>query len=247
MPKEEKQGMVRDIFSKVAENYDVMNDVMSVGAHRFTMRMLFFFINLLTNRMITSISTHVLPHTIHLLRLWKDELVSMLDLRAISRVEPILPLRFLDVAGGTGDVGFRIAQELEERFSLLESREDEGGDGEDKRKVVICDINPEMLAVGKNRADRVLSKTSRGYVGFVEGNAECLPFEDNSFDFYTIAFGLRNVTNKDLALKEAYRVLRKGGRLLIMEFSQVQNPVLRSVYDQYSFNVIPKLGGRTIN
>ena len=109
--------------------------------------------------------------------------------------------------------------------------------------MVICDINPEMLAVGKNRADRVLSKTSRGYVGFVEGNAECLPFEDNSFDFYTIAFGLRNVTNKDLALKEAYRVLRKGGRLLIMEFSQVQNPVLRSVYDQYSFNVIPKLGG----
>ena len=168
----------------------------------------------------------------------------MMDLRAISKVEPILPLRFLDVAGGTGDVGFRIAKELSEWFSILESRMDEGGDGDDKRRVVICDINPEMLEVGKSRVNQVLSDSnSKGYIGFVEGNAECLPFDDNTFDFYTIAFGLRNVTNKDLALKEAYRVLRKGGRLLIMEFSQVQNPILRSIYDQYSFNVIPKLGG----
>ena len=182
-----------------------------------------------------------------LFRLWKDELVSMLDLKAVAHVDPTLPLRFLDVAGGTGDVGFRIAKELEERFALLDSHADEGGDGDDKRKVVVCDINPQMLAVGKNRSQRILSDTSRRYVGFVEGNAECLPFDDDSFDFYTIAFGLRNVTNKELALKEAYRVLKRGGRLLIMEFSQVQNPLLRSVYDQYSFNVIPKLGGRTIN
>ena len=180
---------------------------------------------------------------LNLLRLWKDELVSMLDLKSMSNVEPALPLRFLDVAGGTGDIGFRIANELEQRFSFIESKGDESGTEEGKKKVVICDINPQMLEVGRKRAQDVLSDTSRRHVGFVEGNAECLPFEDDSFDFYTIAFGLRNVTNKDLALKEAYRVLRQGGRLLIMEFSQVQNPLLRSAYDQYSFNVIPKLGG----
>jgi ubiquinone/menaquinone biosynthesis C-methylase UbiE len=96
----------------------------------------------------------------------------------------------------------------------------------------VCDINPEMLAVGKQRVPTFIPKNGSNVIGFVEGNAEKLPFADNSFDYYTIAFGLRNVTDKDAALREAYRVLKHGGRLMIMEFSQVDNPLLRYAYDQ---------------
>lgn len=104
-----------------------------------------------------------------------------------------------------------------------------------------------MLAVGKSRVPIFIPKAGQQSIGFVEGNAERLPFKDNSFDYYTIAFGLRNVTDKDAALREAFRVLKKGGRMMIMEFSQVDNPLLRYAYDQYSFHVIPKLGKLVAN
>ncbi len=131
----------------------------------------------------------------------------------------------LDVAGGTGDVAFRIAAA--------------GGRG---TRIVVCDINPDMLEVGRQRA------TERGHddaVSFVEGNAEALAFADQSFDAYTIAFGIRNVPRIEAALAQAFRVLRTGGRFLCLEFSHVDVPGLDRLYDLYSFNVIPVLG-RTV-
>eukprot|EP01034_Spumella_vulgaris_P022935 gene22935-29114_t len=104
-----------------------------------------------------------------------------------------------------------------------------------------------MLAVGKDRAVSQVGKDKSKLLGFVEGNAESLPFADESFDLYTIAFGLRNVTNKDKAIREAYRVLKKGGRMMILEFSHVKNPVIGGIYDQFSFNVIPKIGAVVAN
>jgi demethylmenaquinone methyltransferase/2-methoxy-6-polyprenyl-1,4-benzoquinol methylase len=148
-------------------------------------------------------------------RAWKDVMVN-----AVNPPKGNRPFALLDLAGGTGDIAFRVAAE--------------GGDG---TRVTVADINPDMLAVGRTRADQ------RGLdVTFVEGNAEALPFPDRSFDAVTIAFGIRNVPRIELALTEALRVLRLGGRFLCLEFSTVDVPGLDALYDLYSFNVIPALG-----
>jgi demethylmenaquinone methyltransferase/2-methoxy-6-polyprenyl-1,4-benzoquinol methylase len=132
------------------------------------------------------------------------------------------PFRHLDVAGGTGDVAIRVART--------------GGPG---ARVTVCDISPEMLAVGR---DRVAAAGLADRIDLVEGNAEALPFPDKSFDAYTIAFGIRNVTHIDRALAEAYRVLKTGGRFLCLEFSEVDVPILDRIYDFHSFEIIPRLG-----
>ncbi|HRK97913.1 MAG TPA: bifunctional demethylmenaquinone methyltransferase/2-methoxy-6-polyprenyl-1,4-benzoquinol methylase UbiE [Alphaproteobacteria bacterium] len=151
-------------------------------------------------------------------RLWKDTL--------IRKIRPTPHLSYLDVAGGTGDIAFRIAEKA----------------GKDA-KITISDINVSMLEVGKARAiDRGYIPTANGGFNWVEANAENLPFEDNSFDVYTISFGLRNVTRIDTALKEACRVLKPGGRFFCMEFSHLDNEVLQKLYDLYSYNIIPKMG-----
>jgi demethylmenaquinone methyltransferase/2-methoxy-6-polyprenyl-1,4-benzoquinol methylase len=150
-------------------------------------------------------------------RAWKDALVT-----AVNPPRGARPFGLLDVAGGTGDIAFRVVAA--------------GGPG---TRVTVCDINPEMLAVGRERA------TERGLddaVGFVDSNAEALPFPDRSFDACTIAFGIRNVPRIDAALTESYRVLKPGGRFLCLEFSTVDVPGLDTLYDLYSFNVIPALG-----
>ena len=131
----------------------------------------------------------------------------------------------LDVAGGTGDIAFRLL------------KASKGG-----TRSVICDISGEMLRVGEKRAAK---KGLSDRLSFVQGNAESLPFPDNSFDAYTIAFGIRNVTHIDIALHEAHRVLKRGGRFMCLEFSKVEMPVLDKVYDLFSFNVIPQLGALT--
>lgn len=205
---EEKEGLVRDVFDSVADNYDVMNDFMSAGIHR----------------------------------LWKDHFV------ASTRVASLAPavrrgqddeLRILDVAGGTGDIAFRMIDGMncEERAK---------SSGRDPVSVTVCDINTEMLRVGQKRARERYGSAlldDAKALSFVEGNAQSLVnFEDNSFDLYTIAFGLRNVTDVDAALREGLRVLKPGGRFMCLEFSQLPSPVLQSVYDTYSFNVIPALG-----
>jgi demethylmenaquinone methyltransferase/2-methoxy-6-polyprenyl-1,4-benzoquinol methylase len=147
-------------------------------------------------------------------RLWKNALVDVLNPRAGEK--------FLDVAGGTGDIAFRIVRRV--------------GDDAD---VTVCDINPAMLGVGRDRAvDRGLL---RGLT-WTTGDAEALPFPDRSFDAYTIAFGLRNVTGIDRALAEAHRVLRPGGRFYCLEFSKVTSAPVGRAYDAYSERALPLLG-----
>lgn len=178
----EKQGLVNEVFHKVAKRYDIMNDVMSAGMHR----------------------------------VWKDAMIASLNPRKEA------DYKVLDVAGGTGDIAFRIV-EASNRLA----------------HATVLDINGSMLGVG---AERAAKKKLSDNLTFVEANAEDLPFEANSFDAYTIAFGIRNVPRIDVALSEAYRVLKRGGRLLVLEFSEVELPVLDKIYDAWSFNAIPKFG-----
>jgi demethylmenaquinone methyltransferase / 2-methoxy-6-polyprenyl-1,4-benzoquinol methylase len=179
----EKQRLVNEVFSKAAERYDQMNDLMSGGLHRF----------------------------------WKDDLVTMLN-------PPRKPTSFkvLDVAGGTGDIAFRIARA--------------GGAG---THVTVADISPEMVGEGKKRVER---EGLQDCCDFTVGNAESLAFPDKSFDAYTIAFGIRNVTHIDRALSEAKRVLKPGGRFLCLEFSHIDVDMLQKAYDAFSFTVIPAVG-----
>lgn len=185
IPVSEKSGRVRDVFSSVAGSYDLMNDLMSMGVHRF----------------------------------WKSIFVDMVAQRP--------DLQVLDVAGGTGDIAFRIREQARPGT-----------------RITVCDINADMLTVGRDRA------INRGILGrddgirWVCGDAEAVPAPDSSFDTYTIAFGMRNVTDIPAALAEARRVLRPGGQFLCLEFSQVVLPVLDEIYDRYSFSVLPWLGKR---
>ena len=175
---DEKQGMVRDVFSSVAGSYDVMNDLMSGGLHR----------------------------------LWKNDFV--------SRVHANSSAAILDLAGGTGDIAVRLKAKT-------------------GASVTVCDINYEMLKAGIARQfDRAESDGLR----WVCGNAEHLPVPNNSLDVITIAFGLRNVTDIQQALNDAYRALKIGGQFLCLEFSKVTNPLMAKIYDAYSFHVIPKIG-----
>jgi len=148
-------------------------------------------------------------------RAWKDALVT-----AVNPPKDDRGFAVLDVAGGTGDIAFRIAAA--------------GGAG---TRPTVADINPDMLAVGQSRADQAGLD-----IAFVEANAEALPFADRSYDAVTIAFGIRNVPRIDAALAQAHRVLRFGGRFLCLEFSSVDVPGLDALYDLYSFNAIPALG-----
>ncbi|MBZ9660108.1 bifunctional demethylmenaquinone methyltransferase/2-methoxy-6-polyprenyl-1,4-benzoquinol methylase UbiE [Mesorhizobium sp. ESP-6-4] len=178
----EKQPLVNDVFHKVANRYDLMNDLMSAGLHR----------------------------------LWKDAMVAWLNPPKKAG------WKVLDVAGGTGDIAFRIIEASQRQAHAT-----------------VLDINGSMLAVGRDRAEKLGLAAN---TDFVEANAEELPFEDDSFDAYTIAFGIRNVPRIEVALDEAYRVLKRGGRFLCLEFSEVDMPLLDKAYEAWSFNAIPKIG-----
>ena len=146
-------------------------------------------------------------------RIWKDAMMDWLAPRPGQRL--------LDVAGGTGDVSFRFLERA------------------GQANAVVLDMTESMLVEGRKRAEA----TSRDEcLDWVVGDAMALPFEDNSFEVYTISFGIRNVTRIPDALSEAYRVLRPGGRLMVLEFSQLPNAMMQKAYDLYSFNVIPKMG-----
>jgi demethylmenaquinone methyltransferase/2-methoxy-6-polyprenyl-1,4-benzoquinol methylase len=147
-------------------------------------------------------------------RLWKRYTIEMSGVRKGHRV--------LDIAGGTGDLTYAFSKRV-------------GAEG----SVVLADINESMLKVGR---DRLADRGVAGNLEVVQANAEHLPFADNEFNVITIAFGLRNVTHKDAALKEMYRVLKPGGRLLVLEFSKPQNELLSKAYDTYSFKVLPRMG-----
>ena len=176
----EKTHRVADVFHSVANKYDVMNDVMSLGMHR----------------------------------LWKRFTIAESGVRAGQVV--------LDIAGGTGDLAKKFAEKV-------------GKTGH----VVLADINEKMLQQGR---ERLIDQGVVGNVTYVQADAENLPFPDNYFDCITIAFGLRNVTDKAAALRSMQRVLKPGGKCLVLEFSKPVLPGLNSIYDTYSFNVIPKMG-----
>jgi demethylmenaquinone methyltransferase / 2-methoxy-6-polyprenyl-1,4-benzoquinol methylase len=187
VPVAEKATLVAQVFDQVADRYDVMNDVMSVGVHR----------------------------------LWKRTLVDSL--------RPRRDMRLLDLAGGTGDIALRF---------LARARRDGIRWGEPQ--VTLCDINPAMLFRGR---DRMFDQGVVDPVSWICGDAERLPLPSGSQDAVTIAFGIRNVTDIDAALREVRRVLRPGGQFLCLEFSRVIVPALEKLYDAYSFKVIPALGG----
>jgi demethylmenaquinone methyltransferase/2-methoxy-6-polyprenyl-1,4-benzoquinol methylase len=152
-------------------------------------------------------------------RLWKRFTIEMSGVRKGQAV--------LDLAGGTGDLAAQFADRVGEQGT-----------------VVLADINESMLNVGRDKL------TDRGYghrIQFAQVNAEALPFADNSFDIITIGFGLRNVTHKDKALQSMYRVLKPGGRLLVLEFSKPEHQWLNKVYDVYSFNLLPMMGKLLVN
>ena len=155
-------------------------------------------------------------------RLWKSAMIDWLA--------PRPGWRSLDVAGGTGDIAFRILDRTQKR----------GGDAH----VTVLDLTEDMLRAGMERAE---SRAMAANLDWINGDAMALPFEDDSFDSYTIAFGIRNVTRIEEALAEAYRVLRPGGRFLCLEFSQVTIPGMDKMYDAYSFNVIPRMGKMIAN
>ncbi len=180
VPIEDKTGLVGQVFDSVADNYDIMNDVMSFGVHR----------------------------------LWKRFFITVSGIRMGHKV--------LDLAGGTGDLSRLIAK----RVGVI-------------GQVVLADINSPML---KNGRTRMLDLGILKPLSYTQVNAESLAFEDNCFDYVTIGFGLRNVTQKTRALEEMLRVLKPGGRLLILEFSKVTVSPLRKLYDVYSHKVLPKLG-----
>ena len=175
----DKAEKVQGVFSSVASKYDVMNDFMSLGIHRF----------------------------------WKDAMMDWLAPRGGQLL--------LDVAGGTGDISFRFLKRARNAHAT------------------VLDLTEPMLAEGRKRA---ATAGISGQLDWVVGDAMALPFEDQTFDVYTISFGIRNVTNPKKALAEAYRVLKPGGRIMVLEFSHIPNDLLQWCYDKYSFNVIPRLG-----
>ncbi|KAF0853112.1 mitochondrial ubiquinone biosynthesis Coq5 [Andalucia godoyi] len=242
VPITEKKKRVGEVFHGVADRYDLMNDLMSGGIHR----------------------------------LWKDHFV--------SSIRPAKGMQILDVAGGTGDIAFRMVDRMiagsssssalstssslpdipilgcisrmfsplpepprrahsqqAQRWSATERQESPSAS-----RVVVSDINSSMLDVGRSRAE------TRGYISkgqqngididFQVADAESLPFADESFDVYTIAFGIRNCTKPEQVLKEAHRVLKKGGRFACLEFSRVDTPGITQLYDLFSFQVIPAIG-----
>jgi len=175
-----KAGKVADVFKSVAQQYDVMNDVMSFGIHR----------------------------------LWKRYAIELAGLRAGHQV--------LDIAGGTGDLALKM-------LPLV------GKEG----RVILSDINAAMLGKGR---ERLLDKGIINQVEYIQADAQYLPFADNHFNCITIAFGLRNVTDIPMALKSMYRILKPGGRLLVLEFSKPTMPSLKKIYDTYSFKILPLMG-----
>ena len=172
--KAEKQILVNNVFNSVADKYDLMNDITSLGIHR----------------------------------LWKDSLINWLAPQPYQKLA--------DIAGGTGDISFK--------FLLA------GG-----CSAHIIDINKEMITKGK-------LKNNNNKLSWTIASAESLPMPDNSYERASMGFGLRNITNRVLALKEVYRILKPGGRFICLEFSHVENSLLKKIYDIWSFEFMPRIG-----
>ncbi|KAF7858870.1 hypothetical protein EAF04_008912 [Stromatinia cepivora] len=201
VPEAEKEARVRGVFSNVAASYDTMNDFMSLGIHR----------------------------------LWKDHFVRSINPgftppSSSSTSTPNPGWKMLDIAGGTGDIAFRL---LDHATNINASP---------SSTITISDINPEMLAEGRKRSLQT-SYAHSPRLNFLLANAESLPMiPSNSLDLYTVAFGIRNFTNKSAALREAHRILKPGGLFACLEFSDVTNPLFNAIYKRWSFGAIPLIG-----
>jgi len=164
-------------------------------------------------------------------RIWKNKMVDEIDFNTnVNKGKGCDEFKIIDVAGGTGDIAFRITKKAREKNIA--------------HTIDVVDINQEMLNCGK---DRAVNLNLFSDLTFTCADGENLPFLDNHFDFFTIAFGIRNFTNIDKGLSEAYRVLKSGGKFICLEFSKVDNYFLQKFYDAYSFNVIPRVGGIILN
>lgn len=179
--KDEKETLVKEVFDTVAEKYDLMNDLMSMGTHR----------------------------------LWKRFVVSKSSLSVGDYA--------LDVAGGTGDLSLLMAKKVTE-----------------KGQVVVFDINREMLKAGRKKR---INEGNIKNIRWMQGNAEAIPFEDNTFKCTTIGFGIRNVTNRDKAFAEMIRVTDIGGKVMCLEFSHPTNGKFKALYNMYSEVLLPNIGG----
>lgn len=256
VPVDEKEKLVGGVFSSVAEKYDLMNDLMSLGIHR----------------------------------IWKDNFAELVNFPPLQKTgtseaagdppQTADTFTILDLAGGTGDIAFRLIDRALHQLGRPSPRHPHQQQEQQPTscsgvEVTVCDINADMLQVGMTRArerglpvrplvDTIGSGSSSsttgsknsillprpadfGYVGplglrWVKASGESLPFVDNCFDLITIAFGLRNFTSPAQGLREALRTLKPGGRFLCLEFSTVDNPILRPLYDAYSFAALPILG-----
>lgn len=183
---EEKEVLVQNVFSKVANKYDMMNDLMSFGLHRK----------------------------------WKDTF--------INEINSYANMNLLDLAGGTGDIAKRFINK--------------GGE-----RAVVCDLNRKMLDKGKSIIGKKINERYAKDIEWVHCRAENIPYKDNSFDYCTISFGIRNVTYIENVLKEALRILKPGGKFLCLEFSKVDDKTISQVYNFYSFKIIPKVGSLIAN
>jgi demethylmenaquinone methyltransferase/2-methoxy-6-polyprenyl-1,4-benzoquinol methylase len=168
-------------------------------------------------------------------RIWKDKMIEEINLKSCQNaLDGSDPIKVIDLAGGTGDIAFRIAK----KASMLRGLNTEKGSNP-FIKIDIVDINQEMLDVGKKRA---IDLNLFSDLTFTCADGENLAFLDNSFDFFTISFGIRNFTDINAGLKEAFRVLKPGGKFICLEFSKVNDYFLQKIYDTYSFKIIPKIG-----
>ncbi|CCE83275.1 Piso0_003847 [Millerozyma farinosa CBS 7064] len=193
--KNDKEKLVKGVFSSVASKYDLMNDTMSFGVHR----------------------------------LWKHHFINRLD--AGMRPGASRPLDFLDVAGGTGDIAFGLLDHAETKYNDRLST------------MTVADINSDMLTEGEARFQNTRWNDGSDRVKFMVQNGETLEqIPDNSKDVYTIAFGIRNFTDIQAGLDQAYRVLRPGGIFACLEFSHVDNPLINYAYQAYSFSMLPLMG-----
>lgn len=196
IPLKEKPERVRTVFSSVAPSYDLMNDLMSFGLHRF----------------------------------WKRRFVEMIN--------PSPQKKYLDMAGGTGDIAFAIdaaSQEKAKRLAL---------EAQTRAEITVCDLTQAMLQEGQHRHTKRIARHPQyaACIHWEEGDACALNFEDLSYDCYSISFGLRNIAQQQTALEEAYRVLKPGGIFLCLEFSQLVLPLFEKLYDSYSFKILPRMG-----
>tara|TARA_B100000686_G_C16802564_1_gene987239 strand:+ start:3015 stop:3839 length:825 start_codon:yes stop_codon:yes gene_type:complete len=179
---EAKPALVKDIFDKVSNKYDLMNDIMSIGVHR----------------------------------IWKN--------RMIDQLRPYQGMRLLDLAGGTGDIALLFFERI---------------GGSQNGQAIICDLSEQMIKAGQNKS---IDKGILHGISHIVGDAEHIPLSNNSVDACTIAFGIRNITDKNQALAEAARVLKPGGRFVCLEFSPSPSPLIEKLYEFYSFALIPIIG-----